>query len=561
MVICAPILATWLKNRYQVTIQDFYVPVSLALVSSFFLSLLFFRRYKEDTFAALLTAALLASLFGHDFNDRLTAVTPFLNAIDPLPDLHGLQQPLFNAIFIFAIIVGGFLFFRLIRRLTLGWEKVKPELTKMVGVVIVVTFALLFLPTAKALIIEWPQFFYRPPQLPALPAASQSAAKPDIYYIVLDRYASQNILQDQLSFNNSAFIDSLTKLGFYSNPNAHQNYPYTTMSISSTLNANYQGDVINKFSQASEQIIEPYHDEIRYSSVVQQLKSIGYTYYELGNWYETSNQTPLADVSYQNEGKLILFNQEITLNNFSKLQLIQSVFWQFISHGIRIGNFQLIGYSGQAGQDQIMGQLATLKQIATSPTQGGRLIFAHILVPHDPYYFNADGSLNLNVGSDNLGEPITEKYTNQVQFINTQMQSLLSEIKQNSNGKAVVILQSDEGPYPIDLKGESSGSTDVESELASGSMLSWSDSDLQMKFGNLAAYDVPAASPQELQTAGDSVNIFRLILNKYFGDNLPYLPKCYYAYPNGRGQPFVYQNINQQLTGQSAPLACSKDGT
>ena len=81
-------------------------------------------------------------------------------------------------------------------------------------------------------------------------------------------------------------------------------------------------------------------------------------------------------------------------------------------------------------------------------------------------------------------------------------------------------------------------------------MTKWSDTDLQMKYGVLAAYDIPAADKNAFAVGGNSVNIFRLVLNTYFGTNLPYLPECSYAYVNGRAQAFSYTDITARLTGQ-----------
>ena len=72
-----------------------------------------------------------------------------------------------------------------------------------------------------------------------------------------------------------------------------------------------------------------------------------------------------------------------------------------------------------------------------------------------------------------------------------------------------------------------------------------------MKFGNLAAYRIPDANVSDLKNYGDPLNIFRLVFNTYFNYNFKNLPKCYYAYPNGRNQPFVFTDITQRLTGQT----------
>ncbi len=47
--------------------------------------------------------------------------------------------------------------------------------------------------------------------------------KPDIYYIVFDRYTNGEVLKSQLSYNNDAFINKLRLAGFFVDDNAKSN--------------------------------------------------------------------------------------------------------------------------------------------------------------------------------------------------------------------------------------------------------------------------------------------------------------------------------------------------
>jgi hypothetical protein len=433
------------------------------------------------------------------------------------------------------------------------WKMI--EWAKVLYIIIGIAFLIQFYSTVKTLIIEWPQFFYKPPKL-QIQTLVGTAGKPDIYYIVLDRYTSSQVLQSQFNFDNSDFTNYLQKNGFSINNNAKDNYPYTTMSISSTLNVNYLSDIVNKFSGKSNQTLEPYHEAIRYSSVIEQLKSLGYSYYHLGTWYEASNQAPLADYYYQQEGQLYILNNRITLNGFSKQKLNESIYWQFVNYDFKIKNFHILNYTSQDQMNQTLSNFDTLENLANQKA-GGRFIFAHILVPHEDYYFNADGSINTNHGSDSVGEPIKQKYLNQVEFVNSQMKSIIDKINQKSSGKSLIILQADEGPYPLQLNSEVTDFKALGDELNNQDMGKWSTTDLQMKYGILAAYHLPGVSSQEINSGANSVNIFRLIFNKYFDANMPYLPECYYAYPNGRGKAEVYEEISPKLTGAAANPVCS----
>lgn len=550
MLAVLPVMSSWLNNRFQVTVRDLPLPVVLCLILTLIIAAIFFRRFIRNNLAAL-TGGIIAVLFlGQKYNGL------FFKFLDKWKDAYG---GFFSLGFSILTIAFAYSINLLIARFTLRWPSRTDLLAKAGMVTITAAFLLQFYSLAKVIIIEWPQFFYRPPVISEKLAVDPSGYKPDIYYIVLDRYTNQNVMKSQFNFDNSDFVNFLEDNNFLVNPDAYSNYSSTTTSIASTLNVDYNSDLVKKFGQASYQTVEAYHEAIRYASVIKQLKSLGYSYYHLGTWYEATSQAPLADHYYQPEGQLTVLNHRFTLTDFTKKELIASIFWRLVRFGVNIGDFEILAYSSQNEIDATLSKISLLKDIADSGS-GGRFVFAHILVPHDPFFFNPDGSLAQNPWIDNVGKPVKEKYVGQVEFINNQMKDLIIRIKKNSQGQAVIILQSDEGPFPMHFNGEQFDLGAVNNEMTTGDMNQWSDQDLKMKYGILAAYEVPKATPQDLTLGGDSVNIFRLVFNTYFGGQLPYLPRCYYSYPNGRDKAFLYTDINECLTGQNNP-ACSKDSS
>lgn len=74
--------------------------------------------------------------------------------------------------------------------------------------------------------------------------ASQSIAekKPDIYLIVPDGYAKPINLKEYWGFDDSMFVNQLTRLGFYYAESSKSNYCYTIQTVASMLNLDYLGD-------------------------------------------------------------------------------------------------------------------------------------------------------------------------------------------------------------------------------------------------------------------------------------------------------------------------------
>ena len=562
MLALLPTLSNFLGNRFEVSVQDVVFPLIIDVIMAAMVAGLFTWSWRRDRLGGYISAILAMLALGGDYNSRLVGGYQWVRNLTGLPALDGWVGVVVSLVVVIAILAASYGLGRLASKLVKRLKWPERDFAIALSIAIVATFIFKAAPVGHDLVTEWPQFFYRPPQLTS-PTAKTATDKPDIYYIVLDRYASQDVLKQQFGFDNSDFTNFLSANGYYTNPSAHNNYPYTAMSIASTMTGNYLDDIVNKFSSSTQQTTVPFNESIRNSPVASELKALGYKYDLIGNWYETSNTSRVADNIYQPTGRLTVWGHDFIIDNFAKNTLTQSVIWRFLQSGVRLGSFTVFNYSNMGDVDMDKFALDQLRtEVAAKP--GGRFIFAHILIPHDPYYFNADGSLSANTDSDNVGEPLKQKYIGQVQYINSQIKGILSKINATSQGKSVVVLQSDEGPYPIQLNDQDFDENDVEGELKTGDMRKWSDINLQMKFGNLAAYHIPAANlgqAADATTAADSVNVFRLILNSYFGATFPYLPDCYYAYPNGRNQPEVFSDITARLTGQPKDARCQANGS
>ncbi|MDB5178606.1 MAG: hypothetical protein JWN01_549 [Patescibacteria group bacterium] len=554
-------ISTFLGNRYQVTAQDLVVPVILTLLTATAISAGFYRVWRRDQLGGYVAAVLVALVLSGEYDDRFDTVYQWIHGWLFLPkEPVGMVGVVGSLLMIGLTCIGAYWLGRVAAGAARRWVGKQRDVQIALLIMIVATFGFKAVPLAWDLAVEWPQFFYKPPHIAAQATAKPTMAdSPDIYYIVLDRYASEDVLNQQFHFDNSDFLNFLKDRDYYVNPSAHNNYPYTTMSIASTMNADYLNDLVGRFGTSPRQTIVPFNETIRNSAIAQKLKSLGYSYDMIGNWYETSNKSDVADRVYQGTGRMTIMNADVILNNFSKNILTESPWWRFVQPGLGLGGFTAFSYANMGDVDMAHYQLQTLRQEAAKPA-GGRFVFAHILVPHDPYNFNADGSVSANPGDDNNGKPIKQKYLGQVQFINSQMKDILSEIDRSGQGKSIVVLQADEGPYPMQLNHEQFDVDRVEGELRAGDMRKWTDADLQMKFGNLAAYHIPAVDWSKDAGAADSANVFRLVLNSYFGTSLPYLPDCYYAYADGRENPMTFVDITGRLSGKPADARCLADG-
>ena len=134
-----------------------------------------------------------------------------------------------------------------------------------------------------------------------------------------------------------------------------------------------------------------------------------------------------------------------------------------------------------------------------------KFVYAHFGVTHAPFYFNADGSLlDQRFRAENLDHStFVEGYTNQLDFINPRLLKVLTKILDNSSTPPIIILQSDHG---YDQTPENAGFRPNQ---------------------NLIAIYLPGVHQAPYKSIS-SVNIFRYVLNEYFGMNFPYLEDISY---------------------------------
>ena len=63
--------------------------------------------------------------------------------------------------------------------------------------------------------------------------------KPNIYFIVLDMYARQDVLKDQLRIDNSEFLKGMEARGFVVDRQSFSNYPTTPLTLSTSFNMDF----------------------------------------------------------------------------------------------------------------------------------------------------------------------------------------------------------------------------------------------------------------------------------------------------------------------------------
>jgi hypothetical protein len=261
---------------------------------------------------------------------------------------------------------------------------------------------------------------------------------PDIYYIILDAYSRDDVLQKFYKIDNTAFLSDLTKSGFFLARCSMSNYAQTQLSLVSSLNMNYLNALSDQYRPGNTSRVG-ISDLIKHNKVRQDLKRLGYTIYAFETGFKTTEWDD-ADyflTSQSNTFSLIQFGEGIT--DF-ELLLMRNSASLLIEDGIFIlPRFIQPDFENplRIHRDRILFALSNLENLPKFP--GPKFVFAHLVIPHPPYVFGPNGEFTNYDVADDPG------YKNQVAYIDQQIIALTNKLITNSNPPPIIVIQADHG--------------------------------------------------------------------------------------------------------------------
>ncbi len=332
-------------------------------------------------------------------------------------------------------------------------------------------------------------------------AAAGSADLPDIYYIILDSYAREDVLKQAYGYDNSGFTDYLRSRGFLVGSRSRANYSQTYLSLASSLNMTYLDSLAREVGPESDDrsgLIEM----IAHSRVMDFLKQRGYTTVSFASGY-TGTEFDNTDVHYAPRWALSEFQN--VLISTTALPAVLDLAARHSQWDVR--------------RRLILHAFERLPDVAGMRPP----VFAicHIVAPHPPFVFgprgeelNPEGVFTLSEADaaptddrETAGPEFIRSYLGQLEFITLKTKQMVDRILARSSRPPVIILQGDHGP---------------------ASFSNWDDASpgqLVERMAILNACLVPAESTGPAWYDSISpVNTFRLIFNRVFGQSLPLLP-------------------------------------
>ncbi len=294
----------------------------------------------------------------------------------------------------------------------------------------------------------------------------------NVYYIILDMYARDDALKRDYGFDNKAFTDYLRSKGFYVARQGRSNYLYTHISLGSLLNMDYVQPVLK--SAGLRPTERTFLAMNRTNKLFRLMKAAGYTVVYLPPEGYVFLEAPNADLVKASSG--------LGLSDFERALVLDSLL-----HPVAAAAYD--------HRQHVLDEFAELETIPAAPT----FTFAHILCPHPPYVFDAQGGRVANPGSP---ETRSRLYTNQLAYVNKRVEGMIDRILSESKTPPVIVIQGDHGTW-----------------LGPGNLRS---------SGVLLACYFPDGGGRRLYPTITSVNAVRTMLDYYLGMSYPRLPDVSY---------------------------------
>ena len=319
---------------------------------------------------------------------------------------------------------------------------------------------------------------------------------PDIYYIILDDYGNSKSLAKSFDYDNQEFISLLTNRGFDVAINSYSNYPSTIHSLPSIMNMKYVNYLSEKYHDSND--VHELYNMMDYNLVTQHFKSIGYQTinFDGGNFFE----------------ELKIFDQNLCERKFWHKEL-----WGIIQHYTILGPLSIHKSTDDLREYRlcVFSELPMLQHKNAEPI----FVFAHIMMPHSPYLFKANGEPQNPEKVFLELDPVFNRlpYLEQLEFVNKKMEGVIDKLLTESDTPPIIVIQSDHGARMGVDDWDTAGSDEKLVERI---------------FNNFDAYYLPGEKKDLLDEPRTPVNTFRIIFNSYFnGEYNLQENRMYYSNP------------------------------
>lgn len=255
------------------------------------------------------------------------------------------------------------------------------------------------------------------------------ALKPNVYFIILDMYARQDVLKDELGIDNSEFLNGMEARGFLVDRQSFSNYPTTPLTLSTAFNTDF-------YSFTKDYSVDLI---LGHSPVVTFFKEKGYQFI----FVDSGGNSQISCSGFEDH----CFGSG-NVDDDMALLLQMTPLWRIIRSGSFYRYFEALYLLTDL--EQSIAEVSNHLERTRQPS----FVFAHILSPHEPARFTSSCEL-LFTTNPGLGSATPEQYGNDLPCLNEQVLRSIDLILETDKSDPIILIQSDHG-----IRGEFGASND-----------------------------------------------------------------------------------------------------
>ena len=273
---------------------------------------------------------------------------------------------------------------------------------------------------------------------PQRPAGQPIATDPDIVLILLDGYPRSDTLTG-FGYDNAWFEEALARRGFGLAQQAHSNYDYTALVLASMFNMRHIGEIPSLTPRPISNVAQnrALGSAINHNPVLNLLEQRGYLSASVG-LPEAAGALWAVD-DHVDDGTMRLWDRQV---------LRRTALWPILQDLIVLPQHR----------DLIRNTFSSIGEVAEQQQSEHLFLFAHVMSPHTPLVFAADGepsSVRCGEGCTSLFSidasttrlsmtAFEEAYAEQVHYLNGLVLAAVDRVIAASPDAAIVIF-SDHG--------------------------------------------------------------------------------------------------------------------
>lgn len=343
---------------------------------------------------------------------------------------------------------------------------------------------------------------------------------PDIYHFVFDRFASAEVLSRHYGIETpvNGFLEAR---GFHVAPDSRSNYLKTGHSLASTLYMDYL-DLLAEEPRLDGADWRPIFAMLDDYRTARFLRGRGYEALQFGSWWTGTHRSSIADA-----------NAPFGFDEFPMYYLRRTAL-RAVAHALPANRLAALLDWDNGQCQRVARQVEAIKAIGAR--EQPVYVFAHFLVPHDPYVFAADGRC---LGHDEaIARGRRAGYAEQVGYAGRIIEDLVGALLAEGRPAPVIIIQADEGPFPD-----------------RNYTVPWQEASLEeldIKTGILNAVYLPGGDYGRLRPDITPVNLYRAVFDSVLGTSFGQLPDRVFVFPDDFNL-YDFIDVTDRLNGAADP--------